>query len=98
MAKTYQNRQLPDDALVKDTFERINNNSNEVNADLTDLYAKDTELEGQLTNILNETDLDPNKDPEVTNARTSNEFGLFDTVKLRLDNTDSKVTESSAKP
>lgn len=95
MAKTYQNRQLPDDSLIKDTFERVNNNSNEINADLTELYAKDTQLEGQLTNILNETDLDPNKDPEVTNARTSNEYGAFDTVKLRLDNTDTKVTNSA---
>ena len=40
-------------------------------------------FKNQLTDIINETSLDPNKDPEVTNAR-----GTFDTIGLRLDDSD----------
>ena len=45
-----------------------------------------TSVETDLTTILNETDLDPNKDPEVTNARVSTvKSETFSTVGLRLE-------------
>ena len=91
MAKTYPNQQLGAGELIKNSYGKINTNSNAINADVTELYAQDADFEAQLTQIINETDLDPNKDPEVTNARDSSVFGSFDTVKLRVDNTDNKV-------
>jgi len=96
MAKTYPNQQLGAGELIKNSYGKINTNSNAINADVTELYAQDADFEAQLTQIINETDLDPNKDPEVTNARDSSVFGSFDTVKLRLDNTDDSFTTQLA--
>lgn len=50
MGKTYQNRKLLETDKIKDTFERINLNSEETNADLNELYFRDDEN----YNILNQ--------------------------------------------
>ena len=88
MSKTYLNKQLPATGKINDTFERINDNSNALSADLDELYAQDIVLDEKLDQIINETDLDPNKDPEVTNAR-----GTFDTVGDRLDDVDDSLED-----
>ncbi|MDD3288108.1 MAG: hypothetical protein PHX43_03785, partial [Alphaproteobacteria bacterium] len=103
MAKTYSNRKLgaTPGELIKDTYNYVNLNSDELNADLDELYSQDAVLGQQLTDIIEETALDPNKDPEVTNARTSASFepeggGAFPTVKDRLDYTDAIVSQVSS--
>jgi hypothetical protein len=63
---------------IKDNFENINTNDQALKAGVDTNSA-------QLIEILNETNLDPNKDPEVTNARNSSVFGTSLTVKERLD-------------
>lgn len=79
MSKTYQNRQLDGGAKIKDDYTKINQNSDEIDADLTS-------LNDQLTEIINETDLDPNKDPEVTNARNNTPYDItYATVKENID-------------
>src|SRR6056297_853572 len=70
---------------IKDNYTQIYDNDlnlkNSVDATIDEV---DT-FQQQLTDIVNETDLDPNKDPEVTTARDSDLNGEFDTVKQRLD-------------
>lgn len=41
MPKSYQNRQLQPEGVIKDTYEQINLNSAEINADLVELYEKE---------------------------------------------------------
>lgn len=50
--KTYKNRQLQGDELIKDSFGKINENSSEANADITELYQQDENLQQQIDAII----------------------------------------------
>lgn len=85
MDKTFQNQQLVGTEYIKDSYNKINENFTEIDTDLDSINTDMNSFSNELTQIINETDLDPNKDPEVTNARTSEIYGSFPTLKERLD-------------
>ena len=61
MAKTFNNRQLVGGNQIKNDYQKINLNADELNADLTDLYAQDAILQSNIDSqgtIINQRILD----------------------------------------
>ncbi len=69
MSKTYQNRKLSIIERIKNTFEKLNLNSEEVNADLIELYSRD---DGNYNTLNSKID---SKDVQISTRMTNHTNG-----------------------
>lgn len=82
MANRYAN--LTPSVPISQDFQKITQGFDRVQGEVDNL----NDLEIKVDTILHGQDLDPNKDVEVIAGRLSSEYGEFETLPARLDNTD----------